>query len=169
MTRLLRLPILAAAVAVSLFATPARSEMQIAEAPILTLVNAADSHETAFTLGELEAQEQHTIQTTTSWTEGVQTFEGPLVRDVLAKVAENGDAKADIVRAVALNDYAVEIPIGDFDRYPVILALRHNGKPMSVRDKGPIWIVYPRDAFPELMSAEHNAKWIWQLARIELR
>lgn len=105
------------------------------------------------------------VSTTTSWTDGVQEFEGVLARDLLRAVGADGTT----VSAVALNDYSVEIPISDFETYPVVFALRMNGVEMTARDKGPIWIVYPRDDHAELRNQKVDAKWIWQLARIVVR
>ena len=165
MFKALRLQTLVAVCAMTLFALPVRSEMQIAEAPLLTVSKPAAGITASFTRADLEGMPQHTVRTTTTWTDGVQTFEGPLARDVLNAAQVAGET----VRAIALNDYAVDIPAEDFERYSVILALRQNGEAMSVRDKGPIWIVYPRDDHSELQSTEQNAKWIWQLAGIDLR
>ena len=66
----------------------------------------------------------------------------------------------------ALNDYRVRIPIADFRRWPVMLALKMNGQYMSVRDKGPIWVVYPNHLDPELGQDAYQARWIWQLVEI---
>jgi hypothetical protein len=159
MNHTVRLPILMSLLALMLFASPARSEMQQAAAPVLHVGS------TAFDRAALEAMSIETVETTTAWTDGPQVFEGPLARDVLAAAGVEGET----VRAVALNDYAVDIPRSDFQRYDVIIALRHNGKAMSVRDKGPLWIVYPRDDHPELQSSAQNDKWIWQLHRLDVR
>jgi hypothetical protein len=113
----------------------------------------------------LEAMPQHRITTSTPWTDGVSVFEGPLLCDLLERVGADGT----VVRARALNDYAVEIPISDCERYPVILALTRDGARLSRRDMGPIWVVYPRDEFPELQLETVNARWIWQLTEIEVR
>lgn len=113
----------------------------------------------------LEAMPQHRITTSTPWTDGVSVFEGPLLCDLLERVGADGT----VLRARALNDYAVEIPISDCERYPVILALTRDGEPLSRRDMGPIWIVYPRDDFSELQLETVNARWIWQLTEIEVR
>jgi len=113
----------------------------------------------------LEAMPQHRITTSTPWTDGVSVFEGPLLCDLLERVGAEGT----VLQARALNDYAVEIPIGDCARYPVILALTRDGERLSRRDMGPIWIVYPRDDFPELQLETVNARWIWQLTGIEVR
>lgn len=113
----------------------------------------------------LEAMPQHRIITSTPWTDGVSVFEGPLLCDLLERVGAEGT----VLQARALNDYVVEIPISDCQRYPVILALTRDGARLSRRDMGPIWIVYPRDEFPELQLETVNARWIWQLTAIEVR
>lgn len=48
-------------------------------------------------------------------------------------------------------------------RDSVVLALRQNGAPMSVRDKGPIWIIYPNpNPGPEAaLASPHNDKSVW--------
>jgi hypothetical protein len=105
------------------------------------------------------------IETTTDWTDGVHRFAGPRLEDVLALVEAGGVR----LMATAINDYTVEIPRDFAETYGAILALDMDGEPMSVRDKGPIWIVFPKDSFEELEAPEHNAYWIWQLNRIEVR
>lgn len=113
----------------------------------------------------LEDLGRHRIETSTDWTDGVQLFEGPLMRDLLDRIGASGTT----ITATAANDYSVEIPVSDFLRYPVILALEMNGKRLTLRDKGPIWIVYPRDDHPELNDPLINGRWIWQLKHIEIR
>ena len=68
--------------------------------------------------------------------------------------------------ATAINDYSVEIPIEDYATYDVILATEMDGKKLTLRDKGPIWIVYPRDDHSELDDPVVNARWIWQLVEL---
>ncbi len=114
--------------------------------------------------GQLEGLPQHTVKTSTDWTDGVVTFKGPLARDVLDLIQADGTK----VAAIAANDYRIDIPVDDFRRYDVLMAMTMNGKRMSLRDKGPIWIVYPRDDHPELMDPAYNGRWIWQLVRLEL-
>lgn len=144
-------------------------ELQQPQGPIILTITGDISTTNAagradFDRGMLEGLPQVILTTTTSWTDGAVTFEGPLVRDVLALVEADGER----VTATALNDYAVEIPAVDFYDYDVILALLMDGQPMSVRDKGPIWIVYPRDLYAELQTVEYNARWIWQLRSLDV-
>ena len=118
-----------------------------------------------FDRSALDSLGRHSLATSTSWTDGVPTFEGVRLADVLAKVG----AKGKIIVATALNDYSVEIPISDATDYNVPLADTMNGKKLSVRNEGPLWIVYPRDAHAELKTESFNDRWIWQLAKLEKR
>lgn len=112
----------------------------------------------------LEALGLETIETTTIWTEGVQTFEGV----ALARLAQELGAQGGTLRATAINDYTVEIPLSDAVEGGPIIALKLNGAEMSVRDKGPLWIVYPYDASADYRSEVIYSRSIWQLDRIEV-
>jgi len=105
--------------------------------------------------------------TPTAWTDGLVTFEGVLLSRLLEVLAVPGDVTE--LAMTALNDYQVAIPAADVRTWPVIIALKRDGQYMSVRNKGPLWVVYPRHAFPELEQAKHNSKWIWQLKEIVIR
>ena len=105
------------------------------------------------------------IETSTAWTEGVARFEGVLLKTLMERVGASGDTALTI----AINDYKVEIPVRDFMRYPVILAYRMNGEVLKIRDKGPLWVVYPQDDHPELKTKETQAKWVWQVKEIQFK
>ncbi|WP_216654830.1 molybdopterin-dependent oxidoreductase [Pseudogemmobacter hezensis] len=109
----------------------------------------------------------HQIATTTSVTEGVQQFEGVLMRDLLALMARHVPGETVVVGA--LNDYEVEIPMEDFIRFDVILAHSMNGTRLTPRDKGPWWIIYPRDDHEELQDIRYDTRWVWQLNRLDIR
>lgn len=117
-----------------------------------------------FDRAALEALGLHEVSTSTAWTDGVSRFQGPLLRDVLDRVGASGTR----LTARALNDYSVRIPIGDCRKYRVLLALTRDGRELQRRDKGPIWVVYPRDDHPELRSELINSRWIWQLDRLDV-
>ncbi|MFC3230194.1 hypothetical protein ACFOGJ_23290 [Marinibaculum pumilum] len=113
----------------------------------------------------LESLGMRKLTTRTHWHDRAVAFEGPLARDVLAAAGAGGKT----ARAVALNDYSVEIPLSDFEAYGVLFALKQDGRFMRVRDKGPIWITYPRDQHPELDTKTIRDRWIWQLRTLEVR
>jgi hypothetical protein len=120
-----------------------------------------------FDLPTLERLGLIRFTTPTAWTDGLVTFEGVLLSRLLEVLAVPGDVKE--LAMTALDDYQVAIPVADVRTWPVILALKRDGQYMSVRNKGPLWVVYPRHAFPELQQAKHNPKWIWQLKEIVIR
>lgn len=119
----------------------------------------------AFDLAMLEAIGGATIETSTAWTEGTSRFEGVL----LSKLIESVGATGKTAVTIAINDYKVEIPMSDFSRYPVILAYRKDGELLKIRDKGPLWIIYPQDQHPELKTKETQAKWVWQVKEIRFK
>lgn len=101
------------------------------------------------------------IVTRTPWTDGDAEFEGVLARDLLQALGATG-TKA---RAIAANDYEVTLPLADFRMYDVLLALSINGEVMTLRTKGPIWVIYPENN--DLRQMERSERMIWQL--VELR
>ncbi|WP_114966143.1 hypothetical protein [Alkalilacustris brevis] len=137
----------------------------LAEGVILSITGRIEGESARFTRAELEAFEQHSLQTSTSVTDGVREFEGFLMRDLMAAVGATGDS----VEALALNGYQIAIPIADFERFDVLGALSMDGARLSPRDKGPIWIVYPRDAHLELDDIRYDMRWVWQLQALDVR
>ena len=85
---------------------------------------------------------------------------GPLIRDVLKAAGVEGTTAA----AVALDKYEVEIPMADFATFDVIAAIEMDGERLTVRSKGPAWIIYPTDKHTELQKDPvYEARSIWQL------
>lgn len=117
-----------------------------------------------FDLQTLESLPQHAFTTLTPWSHQAIAFSGPLLRDVLAMAGAQGQQ----LRATAINDYRIQIPVDDTMRFNVIVATRMNGQRMSVRDKGPLFVVYPFDTLPELKQARYYERSIWQLKSLEV-
>ena len=69
---------------------------------------------------------------------------------------------------IALNDYSANVPAEDFRSHPVIFATRLDGQILSVRDKGPLFLIYPFDEAPELFSEVYFGRSVWQISRIEV-
>ena len=113
----------------------------------------------AFDMAMLAKLPQRSFSTHTPWYPGLTRFSGPLLRDVLAAAGAHGK----LLKAVALNDYKTDIPFDDASRFDVILATQMNGKPMQVREKGPLFIVYPYDSQEELRSELYYNRSAWQL------
>ena len=117
-----------------------------------------------FDLEELERIGTVDLVTDTPWTETEVRFTGVLIRDLLDLLGASGTT----VSMVALNDYAVTIPIEDFSDHDVIIATQRDGAVMRVRDKGPLWVIYPWSEKPELRNEVYYSRSIWQLKSIEV-
>ena len=115
-------------------------------------------------LAMLESMAPVEIRTSTIWTEGEQVFRGVPLATLLARL----EASGEFITAHALNDYTVEIPVSDAVPEGPILAFEQNGKPLSVRDKGPLWVVYPYNSEQEYQSEVIYARSIWQVARLDV-
>lgn len=111
----------------------------------------------------LEALGQISLRTKSVLLDKVQLFEGIPLRAVL----ERTGAKGVSIRASALNDYKMDIPWSDL-QYDPILAMRVDGQILKLRDKGPLWIVYPRDDHTALQTPIYDSRWVWQLNRLHI-
>jgi hypothetical protein len=110
----------------------------------------------------LEALGWSSFTTSTPWYDAPVNFAGVS----MAKVMQAVQAGGETVLAGSLNDYETRIPMGDFARFGVLLALKRNGEYMPVREKGPLFIVYPFDSEPEPKSQKYYGRSAWQLARL---
>lgn len=77
-------------------------------------------------------------------------------------------AEGEVIHALALNDYRMAIPVNDTHDYDVIVAHLMDGKPMPVRDKGPLFIIYPFDEKNKLHSLTYYSRSVWQLKALEI-
>lgn len=117
-----------------------------------------------FDLATLESLGLIRFTTPTNWTKEPATFEGVLLSALLDVVGADPSAKSLIL--TALNDYESPAPIADGRKWPVMLALKRDGEYMSRRDRGPIWMIYPQHAYPEVGQREYLSRWVWQLKAI---
>lgn len=117
-----------------------------------------------FDIDMLAAMPSETYSTTTIWTDGVQELTGVPLFYFLESLGAEGSK----ITATAINDYAIDIPINEIKSSRALMAYYNFGEPMSVRDKGPLWIVFPFDEGPEYQSEKNYSRSIWQLSKIEV-
>ena len=129
------------------------------------LMSPNDGAMAQFDMALLEKLPQTSFATRTPWYAQPRKFTGPLMRDVLREAG----AKGSTLRVRALNDYRVDIPFEDTQRYDLIIARLLDDQPMAVRDKGPLFAIYPFDTQPELRNAVYYSRSAWQLRTIEVR
>ncbi|MGA8515811.1 MAG: molybdopterin-dependent oxidoreductase [Burkholderiaceae bacterium] len=117
-----------------------------------------------FDTAMLEALPQHSFVTATPWFKVPVRFTGPLLKDVLQAVKATGTN----VKAIALNDYKINIPLEDALKYDLLLARQIDGRVLSVREKGPLFVIYPFDRHPELRNLTYYSRSIWQLKALSI-
>lgn len=115
-------------------------------------------------LAALDALDQVEFTTSTIWTDSENLFSGVPLKALLAHL----DVEGTTIEMVALNDYAVSMPIADLEDDAPIVASRMDGKTMSVRDKGPFWLVYPYDRDDRYSTETNYSRSIWQLNRLKV-
>lgn len=162
-----RLVIIALA-ALAAAATTAGAEVlpQPQREPLLTVSGAiAETNrpgEAVFDRAMLEALPWTTFETATIRTEGRRRFTGV----PLGALPEAVGAEGRELQAAAINDYVVTIPASDAVAGGPIVAYEMDGSEMSVRDKGPLWIVYSYDRSSDYQTEMIYSRSIWQRIRI---
>jgi hypothetical protein len=154
---------------VAMFAVPAAAaEMpQPSGAVVLTVTGQIGvsnrAGEAQFDMAMLHHLAEHSFETTTIWTEGPQRFTGVQLSELVRTL----NVSEGSIRATAINDYSIDIPLEDAVDGGALVAYARNGAPMSVRENGPLWIVYPYDINPAYQSEIVYSRSIWQLDRLE--
>jgi hypothetical protein len=118
----------------------------------------------SFDRAQLSALGEDSFVTNTIWTDGPQTFEGVPLRALL----DHLDVQTGQLRAVASNDYEVRLAVDDVRNSSALIAMSRNGRLLSLRDKGPLWVVYPYDSDQRYQSEVYFAQSIWQLEHVEV-
>lgn len=87
----------------------------------------------------------------TQWSRLENTWEGVLARDVLALTT--GAANARFVMVHCYGGYSTNLPLADLLEQNVLLAYRHDGKPLEPDHGGPLRLVVPK------LYGWKSAKW----------
>lgn len=132
---------------------------------ILTLQGQVRHGRQDFSLEALEALGLEHLATVTPWTHAMQSFSGVSLARLLRAA---GAVAPTRLRAEALNRYGTDLRPEDAAANGALLATRLDGAPMRVRDRGPLWLVFPWSQRPDLASPQVYQRSIWQLRRIEI-
>ena len=142
----------------ALFSTVAFAQ----EDTVLTVTGMANTQQ--FSLEQLNQNADEEVVTATPWTDGQTTFKGISAQKLLALT---GGSQSNL-KVIALNNYWAVIPYSDIEKYNPVFAIERNGQEMSVRDKGPIWVIYPLSKFNEVSNELLHSRMVWQVNRVEL-
>lgn len=118
-----------------------------------------------FDLDMLRALGESEIVTETIWTPGTHSFTGVRLKDLLDHLGATGGT----IEATAINDYSVTIPVSDATERGPIIAYEMDGKQLSRREKGPLWVIYPFSSSSDYRTEVIYSRSIWQLDRITIK
>lgn len=139
---------------------PQAARAQTTEAVLLTL-HGSDGPQ-GLRLADLDALPQQRFTTSTIWTTAPTEFSGPALADVLALSGLGGGP----LRLRAANNYSILLDPSMIEAAAPIVATRLNGQTFGLRDRGPLWLVFPYDADSRFRTEHTFAASIWQLTDI---
>ncbi|SLN37392.1 Oxidoreductase molybdopterin binding domain protein [Roseovarius albus] len=149
--------------------SPTVSSGQVSDEEILIIrMHTEDDSEPkihSFSMSDLEALPRSSVTTSTIWTEGEQTFTGVSVQSLL----EHLNVQTGQLELIAQNEYSIEAPVEDFYQDAALLAYNRNGESMSLREYGPLWLVYDYDSDAKYRTEFYYLRSIWQLHKIEIQ
>jgi hypothetical protein len=102
---------------------------------------------------------EHTMSN--KWIEKKTTYTGVKLSAILEKYKITNEW----LQMTALDGYSVELPIVDADK-GAFIAYLIDGKQIKIRDKGPLWLLYPSSENRALDSELYHNRSIWQLRTI---
>lgn len=119
--------------------------------------------ELIFSVKQLQDLPQKTFKTKHTWAASAQEFSGPLIADVLKLVCPN----AQDIYLRSFDQYSIMVNFSKIEKYEPILALKIDGQPLTIREKGPLWVMINTDGF-NLPTRSLDSMFVWQLYYIRI-
>lgn len=141
---------------IGFFATPVMAASDL-------VMTKSNGESVRLTMDELKAMPATEFYTSTPWTNGVQKFKGVS----FASLFDAHGIDADTVRVSALNDYNVIVPVNVLRDDNAILAYHLNDQEMSIREKGPFWVIFPYDTDVRMQTDTYWAYSVWQVKAVD--
>ena len=141
------------------------SAPSFADDPPILSVQSGTASSVVLSLKDLDLLPQHSFRTTTQWTEGKLAFSGPALKDILGLV-DAGTDTSEKIHLIAANQYEVLLDPSLLEEDVPIVATRIDGKTFGLRDKGPLWVVFPYDLDTDYQREGIYSASIWQLIEI---
>ena len=113
----------------------------------------------------IEALPLSEVRTRNPWEHGRVAYQGVLLRDLLRYVKARGKT----LEISALNDFHTEISVRDAEKFNILLAYRREGVDLTMRDKGPFFVVFPFSDNSKLETEKRFTQSIWQVSHISVK
>ncbi|BCL75556.1 hypothetical protein JHS3_12920 [Jeongeupia sp. HS-3] len=144
--------------AATLEADPQRWPLPSRASPVLRIDTGRQSHQ--ITLAELESLPHYKVRLKLIWGER-GTFQGVKLNDVLRRYGLENSRK---LRFSASDRYTIEIDAVEWRRRDALIATRFESSEITVRQKGPLRLLWPDEA--DALGTTRGMLWIWNLTSI---
>ena len=136
---------------------PEEDRRAFLDRPLATIRKFTDEKAKGYRFSEEEFMSlpQSSITTSTTWTTRSR-FDGPLLAKLAPEHIGASGSRLD-VQALGNGTYSASIPMSDLQAFSPILAHSRDGKRMTARDHGPLFVMYPRDKYPS-KSTHHRRR-----------
>lgn len=160
-------PVLLSIFIASLVHTAAAQTLRKPSGPVLLTVSGLISQRNAgdtaqFDAAMLNALAPSQLVTKTPWHTAAARFSGPSLKTLLSAVGAKGKG----LRLTAQDRYEVSVPLEDVESFGPVLALRMDGKELTIRSRGPVLLMYPFDSYPQIDTDVYYGRSVWQLLSI---
>lgn len=120
-----------------------------------------------FDLAMLKALPQDEFETFTPWQDRSQHFKGPSLLTVLCEAGSTAAARsAGAVLARGAAQVEAALPWSDVLEHRPLVAWSVDGSQPSLRQRGPLQLVFPYDSAARLRTPAYRARTVWQLEEI---
>ena len=149
------------------YASSDKSEVLLRIKGNIKKFNSKDGQSYELTEKDLLALKSYEVKATTPFAP-TSIFRGPRISDILKKSGINPEATTVIAKS--FDGYAVKLPVTDFTTYEPVASLYRAGLRLTLETKGPVWIMYPIDQYPDKLSGPlTESKVVWALKEIEVQ
>lgn len=100
------------------------------------------------------------------WEKQENTYEGILLNQLIEKY---GSKDTKILKLIALDDYTIDFPKSLYENERILLAAKVDGEFISIREKGPMRIVFVDYNTEEKKYELNLEKWLWMIKKIEFQ
>lgn len=119
-----------------------------------------------FTLSELQALTQAEITTAHPWSTEPHHYRGVDMNSLLNFLFSHRRVLS--LQLEALNNFSIDVSWEQISSHSPILAWQENKQVMSLRNKGPLWLVLPFDQVSKVQQADFLHFMVWQLRVIRV-
>ncbi len=106
--------------------------------------------------------------TSTVWTEGVYTYKGILLWDLLVRLGIDPSEWRGRISLHAIDGYSATLGYAQVSPNAPIVAIYRNGRLMPRRARGPFWLLFPYDDDPAFRQETIYALSVWQIERMSI-